>query len=196
MGACAADRHQAGRAAGSHLRPGVDSDHRRGGSKCGHIHAIANGTYAVTTRPRCFLAGGNGRGDVAKAFSEGEAVAQMRPFRLQCTSHAYYFSVLYCAVIIRALRTMHVWVTHTRFIHLRSAYICESSLLRKPQYPTKGHAPHTSTYFFSRPAPPAVHLRSPVQVHTIFSRKLGAPHLHYSSGYHPCSALGGAEDGR
>ena len=104
MGACAADRHQARRAAGSHLRPGVDSDHRRGGSKCGHIHAIANGT---------FLAGGNGRDDVAKAFfaePKGKQMTKMRPFaRTVLCGHNYPLK-------LSTVRTMHVGVTlsHTK----------------------------------------------------------------------------------
>ena len=103
MGACAADRHQARRAAGSHLRPGVDSDHRRGGSKCGHIHAIANGT---------FLAGGNGRDDVAKAFSEGEAVAQMRPVIQDSVRNTVLCGHNYKLELF-TVRTMHVGHTLT-----------------------------------------------------------------------------------
>ena len=80
MGACAADRHEDRRAAGPHLRPGVDSDHSRGGGECGNVYAVANGSFAATRPQSWFLAGENGRG-VTKAFSEGK-IAQMS-FRLR-----------------------------------------------------------------------------------------------------------------
>ena len=128
MGACAADRHQARRAAGSHLRPGVDSDHRRGGSKCGHIHAIANGT---------FLAGGNGRDDVAKAFSQGEAVAQMRPF-IQASVH------IPCAVYCQQLNTVlcgHNYKSELSTVYVRCMWVTLS---------------HTQTFPFPPSASPSL----------------------------------------
>ena len=98
MGACAADRHEDRRAAGPHLRPGVDSDHSRGGGECGNVYAVANGSFAATRPQSWFLAGENGRG-VTKAFSEGK-IAQMS-FRLRLQTR-------YCAVInIRAHKAVH-----------------------------------------------------------------------------------------